>query len=364
MKLSLFDYKLPKNLIAQCPTRPRDHSRLLVLDRTTKETSHCKFYEIEKFLQKGDILVLNNSKVIPARLYGRREGTGGKLEIFLLRQLNSNTWECLVGGRRARVGLKLKFSKTLKGELFKKSDEQKCLPTKALAKAGVIKFNKRGQSLKKEIYKIGHTPTPPYIKSASPMAGRQASSVKQDYQTVYAKVEGSVAAPTAGFHFTKRLINRLKKKGVQFEFVALHVGLGTFAPVKTQNIEDHKMHPEFAILDKDTCKRLNQAKKQGQRIIAVGTTSVRVLESATVKRKNKTSGLRPQASCPVNLFIYPGYKFKFVDCLITNFHLPKSTLLMLVSAFAGRPLIMKEYQEAIKRKYRFYSFGDAMFIKA
>ena len=344
MRLSLFDYKLPKNLIAQKPMRPRDNSRLLVLNKRQKTISHHKFYEIEKFLNPGDVLVLNNSKVIPARLYGRREGTGGKLEIFLLRQLNTNTWECLVGGRRARVGLKLNFSKTLKGELLKKLDEQKWQ----------IRFNKCGQSLEKEIYKIGQTPTPPYIKKQLTINNQQLAA---NYQTVYARHDGSVAAPTAGFHFTKRLLNKLKKKGVQFEFLTLHVGLGTFAPVKTQKIENHKMHPEFAVLNKSTCTRLNKAKKEGRRIITVGTTSVRVLESVA----NKKAQLKPTTQ-DINLFIYPGYKFKFTDCLITNFHLPKSTLLMLVSAFASRPLILKVYQQAIKKKYRFYSFGDAMFI--
>lgn len=364
MKLSQFDYILPKQLIAQKPCRPRDHSRLLVLDRCHKFTkdhkviSHHKFFEIERCLKRGDVLVFNDSKVIPARLFGHRENTGGKLEIFLLRQLNFNTWECLVGGRRTRVGLKLVFSKNLKGELIKKSDNQKWQ----------IQFNKQGESLKEEIYKVGHTPTPPYIKP-------QASSVKQQYQTVYAKHEGSIAAPTAGFHFTKRLMSRLKQKGVQLEFLTLHVGLGTFAPVKTEKIENHKMHPEFAILNQSTCERLNQAKREGRRIIAVGTTSVRVLES--IAKQVNIKHLKHQASSNsgrqasyilhptsnnIDLFIYPGYKFKFVDALITNFHLPRSTLLMLASAFAGRSLIIKVYQEAIKKRYRFYSFGDAMLI--
>lgn len=353
MKLSLFDYNLPKNLIAQCPASSRDHSRLLVLDKKTKKISHRKFYEIEKYLNKGDVLVFNDSKVIPARLYGYREITGGKVEIFLLRQIGSNIWECLAGGGRARDGLKLKFSPTLKGELVKKSNSQNW----------TIKFNKSGPSLKKEIYKIGHTPIPPYIKpQTSNISSRQASSFKQSYQTIYAKREGSVAAPTAGFHFTNNLLNRLKRQGVQLEFLTLHVGLGTFAPVKAENIEDHQMHPEFAALDKATCARLNQAKLEGRRIIAVGTTSVRVLESAIVKTENNPSSLMPNPSSLINTFIYPGYKFKFVDAMITNFHLPKSTLLMLVSAFAGRQLTLKIYKEAIRKKYRFYSFGDAMFV--
>lgn len=349
MKLSQFNYILPKNLIAQHPRRPRDHSRLLILNRQTKKISHHKFYEIEKYLKKGDVLVLNNSKVIPARLIARREKTNGKLEIFLLRQLTPNTWQCLVGGRRAHPNLKLNFSKTLKGELVKKFDQSRWQ----------VKFNKSGQSLKKEIYKIGHTPTPPYIKPQT-FKPSSDSSISRDYQTIYAKHEGSVAAPTAGFHFTKKLLTRLKKKGVQIVFITLHVGLGTFAPVKTKNIKDHKMHPEFAIINKSTAQRLNKAKKQGRRIIAVGTTSVRILESAA--KKQNTSYILHPTSNNINLFITPGYKFKFTDALITNFHLPCSTLLMLVSALAGRPLILKTYKQAIKKKYRFYSFGDAMFI--
>ncbi|NQU77821.1 tRNA preQ1(34) S-adenosylmethionine ribosyltransferase-isomerase QueA [Candidatus Falkowbacteria bacterium] len=354
MKLSLFNYNLPKKLIAQTPARPRDHSRLLVLDKDSKKISHHKFFEIENFLKKGDVLVLNNSKVIPARLFGYRETTGGKLEIFLLRQLKPNTWECLVGGSRARVGLKLNFSKTLQGELIKKMEN----PSTWLRTGGSwkIEFNKKGENLKSQIYKIGHTPTPPYIKQNNSRDSHD-SSISRAYQTIYAKPEGSIAAPTAGLHFTRHLIARLKKKGVQIEFVTLHVGLGTFAPVKSKNIEDHKMHPEFATLAKTTAKRLNRAKKQGQRIIAVGTTSVRILESAS----NTKGVLKPLAQ-DVNIFIKPGYRFKFTDALITNFHLPKSTLLMLVSALTSRPLILKTYQQAVSKKYRFYSFGDAMLI--
>lgn len=353
MRLSDFDYNLPKELIAQQPVCPRDHSRLMVLDRSKKTIIHRHFYNLLDYLHQGDVLVLNNTKVFPARLIGKRKDTGGKVEVFLLtkskkqraprqaRGLSAKSkyesWEALIGNRRKKIGQIIEFSKGLACEIIKRIDES----------VWGVKFNKSGKQLEKLIDQIGLVPTPPYIKK----------SAKQDeYQTIYAKSRGSVAAPTAGFHFTKQLLNKLKKKGVQFEYVTLHVGFGTFEPIKVQNIKEHKMHKEFAILDKETAKRLNQAKKEGRRIIVVGTTGVRTLETFA-----KNFKIMPGHEW-TNIFIYPGYKFKFVDGLITNFHLPRSTLLMLVSAFAGRKFLLKIYQVAVKKKYRFYSFGDAMYI--
>lgn len=321
-QLKTYNYHLPPELIAQTPLPQRDHSRLLVLNRKKHLIIHDKFYNIAKYLKAGDILVFNDSKVIPARLHGQKE-TGGKIEIFLLQKKENNTWQCLTKGK-IKKQQKIILPKKFLGQIMKIKDDG----TK------IIKFNK------KNILSIGETPTPPYIKKKSNL---------HEYQTIYAKHEGSVAAPTAGFHFTKKLLKQLKQKGVQLEYVTLHVGLGTFAPVKTDDITQHKMHTEYFSIAPAALKRIQQAKKEKRRIIAVGTTSCRTLESNKVK--NST-----------NIFIYPGYKFKNIDALITNFHLPKSTLLMLVSAFAGTKKIKKAYQEAIKNKYRFYSFGDAMLI--
>lgn len=348
MKLKDFDYKLPKNLIAQKPISPRDHSRLLVLNRQTGKIEHRHFYEIENFLKKGDVLVLNDSKVIPARLWGRRE-SGGKAEVLLLRPKAKNLknyvwseeWWVI-----AKPGLALNqiitFPVGLKAEVLKINGYER-----------LVRFNYRGEKLKKIIYRIGQAPVPPYIKT-----NISGAKLKKEYQTIYAKHLGSVAAPTAGFHFTPKLIRKLKAKGVQFQYVTLHVGLGTFQPVKEEKIENHKMSVEWAEINNRTAAFLNGAKKQGRRIIAVGTTATRVLESAAGSK----GVIRPGQKF-VDLFIYPGYKFKIVDALITNFHLPKSTLLLLVSAFAGRNSILAAYQKAIKNKYRFFSFGDAMFIQ-
>ena len=346
MKLSRFDYYLPKDLIAQKPIQPRDHSRLLVYNRQTRKIIHDHFYNLDKYLNKNDILVLNNSKVFPARLWGRKE-TSGKMEVLLLKKVKGKTWEVLMGGEGRHVGLKIKFKKGLTCEIIKK------LPR------GIwhVNFNFSGKKLDNIVNKIGAAPTPPYVKRKSNL---------KDYQTIYATKTGSVAAPTAGFHFTKNLINKLKKKGVQFEYITLHVGYGTFQPIKVDDIEKHKMHPEYVEVSKKTIERLKKAKLRGKRIVAVGTTSVRVLETIFTKQRRGFKGW-------INAFIYPGYKFKFVDCLITNFHLPKSTLIMLVAAFLlsqgqgtwathGIGLIKKIYQQAIKKKYRFYSFGDGMLI--
>lgn len=337
MKLSEFDFNLPKNLIAQKPTSPRDACRLMVLDRENKSIKHDRFYNLGRYLRPGDVLVLNNSKVLPARLMGKKE-TGGKVEILLLKQLSVNSWQCLVGfvPVAKQVGLKIKFSKKLNGEIIKREGD-----------TGVIKFNLSGAKLMKQILKIGQPPTPPYIKCLAK---------KEEYQTVYAKYLGSVAAPTAGMHFIKKLLVRLKKMSVQIEYITLHVGLGTFQPVKEDDITKHKIHSEYFELDKKTAERLNQAKHDGRRIVACGTTTVRVLEYCARDGKVRAK------SGETNIFIYPGYKFKFIDVLITNFHVPKSTLIMLIAAFAGKKFIDKAYQVAIKKKYRFYSFGDAMFI--
>lgn len=370
MKLSDFDYNLPKELIAHKPASPRDSSRLLILNRKTKRIEHKHFYNIADYLKAGDVLVLNNTKVFPARLIGRRQKTGGRVEVFLLKRYkkqfpsnkqipnlklqipnNGEIGEVLIGNRRKKVGQIIEFKKGLKCEITKQIDES----------VWEVRFNKSGMALERLIDEVGEVPTPPYIKTDD--LRPKTKKLRKEYQTVYAENRGSVAAPTAGFHFTKSLINKLKKKGVQFKYLTLHVGYGTFEPVKIQNIKRHKMHAEFAILNAKTAKRLNDAKKEGRRIIAVGTTSVRLLESAAMGRSRINPRLPGKGFNKwIDTFIYPGYKFKFIDVMITNFHLPKSTLLMLVSAFAGRKFILKAYQAAIRRKYRFYSFGDAMFI--
>jgi len=388
MRLSDFDYHLPRELIAQKPVKPRDYSRLMVLDKKTNVIKHDHFYNLLKYLNKNDVLVFNDTKVFPARLIGKRI-TGGRVEIFLLKKNESQGlsermnhsvipdqignpevikpvkqnwipafagitsfgqpkgeyWEVLIGNKKKKPGQRIIFKKELFCEIIKKIDESIWL----------VRFNKTGETLQKLIDKLGQVPVPPYIKS--PVANRESRSLKNDYQTIYARYRGSVAAPTAGFHFTKDLFKKIKKAGIQTEFITLHVGFGTFQPVKIKDIAKHQMHAEWASLDSPTAKKLNEAKQQKKRIIAIGTTTVRILETFA----NKNLHLQPQHQW-IKTFIYPGYKFKFIDAMITNFHLPKSTLLMLVSAFIGRKKILKSYQEAIKKKYRFYSFGDAMLI--
>lgn len=344
MKYSLsdFDYNLPSDLIAQKPARPRDAARLLVLNKASQKISHQKFSDLIDLLKKGDILVLNDSKVFPARLFGHKKDTGGAVEIFLHKNINDGLWECLVGGR-VKEGLEIELTKNFVATLKKNNNDGTWL----------VEFNKKGVDFFKSINRIGHLPLPPYIKRA-----KDQKEDKNNYQTVYAAENkiGSVAAPTAGLHFTSRMLKRIKEKGVVIEKVTLHVGLGTFAAVKTENILEHKMHSEFAAIDKATIKRLKKALTAKKRIIAVGTTSSRTLESWG------------KAGCPddfatwTDIFIYPGYKFKVVNALITNFHLPKSTLLMLVSALAGYDFTKKAYLEAVANQYRFFSYGDAMFI--
>lgn len=344
MKYSLsdFDYNLPPELIAQEPINPRDAARLLIVDKTAKKVEHKKFSDIVDYLKKGDVLVVNDSKVFPARLFGHKKNTGGAVEVFLHKKISDNIWECLLGGR-VSVGLVIELSP--KFEAIVKENNQDG--------TWQVEFNKAGLDFFSAVSRIGHLPLPPYIKRP-----KDQKEDKRNYQTIYAASDkiGSVAAPTAGLHFTPRLLRKIEEKGVVIERVTLHVGLGTFSPVKTENILEHKMHSEFAEIDTATIKRLKKAKERGHRIIAVGTTSARTLESwGKVDFPNKYSSW-------TDIFIYPGYKFTVVDALITNFHLPKSTLLMLVSALAGKKLMERAYEEAVNDKYRFFSYGDAMFI--
>ena len=340
MKTSDFDYELPTELIAQHPAEKRDHSRLLVMDKYTGAVEHYVFKDIVNYLHAGDVLVINNTKVIPARIFGTKEGGTAKIEVLLLKrdEMLPNTWEVLVHpGKRAKVGTVIDFGEgRLKGEVIENTSAGR-----------KITFHFDG--IFEEILEdLGTMPLPPYIHEQLEDQTR--------YQTVYAKVDGSAAAPTAGLHFTKDLLALLKEKGVEIEEVLLHVGLGTFKPVSEEDIEDHEMHSEYYEISKETAERINQAKAEGRRIISVGTTSTRALESAA------RDGRLIAGSGWTNIFIYPGYKWQIVDGLITNFHLPKSTLMMLVSALSKRELILNAYQEAVAQKYRFFSFGDAMFI--
>ena len=340
MRTDDFDYYLPKELIAQTPLLDRPSSRLLVLNRKTKQMEHRHFHDIIEYLNPGDVLVRNNTKVIPARLYGIKEETGAKVEVLLLKQLNGDVWECLVGNARVvKVGTTITFS----NGLLKAS----CLEIKD---GGIRILEMSYQGVFYEILdKIGQMPLPPYIK--------EKLEDKNRYQTVYAKIKGSAAAPTAGFHFTDELFEKIKAKGIEVIDVTLHVGLGTFRPVDVEDVEKHDMHEETYFISEDAANKLNKAKKEGRRIIAIGTTSVRTLEA----NYSKYNEFKAEQSA-TKIFIYPGYQFKAVDSMITNFHLPKSTLIMLVSAFATKELIMEAYNTAVKEKYRFFSFGDSMFI--
>lgn len=343
MKTSDFYYKLPEELIAQTPIDNRDHSRMLVYNKGTKQIEHKHFYDILEYLTPNDVLVLNKSKVIPARLYGHRENKEEVLETLLLKKLTLNTYECLVKpGKKFKEGTKVTYSNNLVGMV------------KSISETGerIIEFSVLdGNTLEAELDRIGEMPLPPYIK--------EKLEKKDRYQTVYAKVDGSSAAPTAGLHFTPELIEKIKARGVQIEEVVLHVGLGTFRPVKVDDVEKHVMHSEEYFVDDATAERLNKAKREGKRIITVGTTSVRTLETIANEDGTIKSGCGS-----TNIFIYPPYKFKFVDSLITNFHLPESTLLMLVSSLIGKDELFRCYNEAIKERYRFFSFGDCMFINS
>lgn len=340
MKTEDFDYVLPEELIAQTPLKDRSSSKLLVMDRFTGKLEHKHFSDIKEYLKAGDVLVINDTKVIPARLMGSKVDTKAVIELLLLKDLGSDSWECLSRPqKRLHVGSIIKFSDELSAEVTE------ILPD------GITHVKLLYNGILLEILdRLGEMPLPPYI--------HEKLKEKDRYNTVYAKVEGSAAAPTAGLHFTEELLQELKDKGIIITNVTLHVGLGTFRPVEVADIKDHHMHSEFYQMNKETADILNQAKKDGRRIIAVGTTSTRTLETIINKY-----GEFKECSGNTDIFIYPGYEFKAIDCLITNFHLPKSTLVMLVSAFSKKEFVLNAYNEAIKNNYRFFSFGDAMFFK-
>ena len=340
MKVSEFNYNLPEELIAQTPIEKRDESRLMILDRSKKTIEHKKFKDIIDYLEPGDVLVRNNTKVIPARLYGQKE-TGAKVEFLLLNNIEKDCWECIVRpGNKLHIGTKVIF-----GDGILIAEILEIMP------GGTRKVEFHYQGIFNEILdQIGLMPLPPYI--------HESLKEKDRYQTVYAKYDGSAAAPTAGLHFTEELLKKLEEKGIIIANVTLHVGIGTFRPVKEDTVEEHKMHTEHYYIKQEDVDKINNAKKNGKRVIAVGTTSCRVLE--TIADEN---GMVKETEGDTGIYIYPGYKFKCLDGLITNFHLPQSTLLMLVSALAGKDYIMNAYEEAVKEKYRFFSFGDAMFIK-
>ena len=341
MKTDDFDFYLPEELIAQTPLEKRDSSRLLVLDKKTGEISHRHFTDIIDYMEKGDTLVLNDTKVMPARLYGVKEGTGAIIEVLLLKDEGNDTWECLTRpAKRIKVGTVISFGNgKLKARCTSVLDE------------GIRKFKLEYKGILYEILdELGEMPLPPYI--------HEKLKDKNRYQTVYAKNVGSAAAPTAGLHFTNDLLKKVQDKGVNIAYITLHVGLGTFRPVSVTDVTKHKMHSEYYVMSEDVAKLLNDTRKNGHKIIAVGTTSTRTLETIM-----SLYGTFKSCSGWTDIFIYPGYEFKAIDYLITNFHLPKSTLVMLVSALAGKDNIMKAYNEAVKEKYRFFSFGDSMFIK-
>ncbi len=345
--VSDFDYNLPPELIAQKPVRPRDHSRLLLLNKKTGEINHKHFYDIVDYLKKGDLIVLNNSKVFPARLHGHKKETGGAIEIFLHKKLSKNTWECLLKGK-VKEGLVITLTKNLEAEVSKNNNNGTWQVTFCLS----------GEKFWSAINKIGEVPLPPYIKRDT-----QKNSDKNNYQTVFAAKNkiGSAAAPTAGLHMTASLLKKIKAKGVKVVELTLHVGMGTFAPMKTEKISDHIMHSEFVEINASTLKAVLAVKKNNGRVIPIGTTSCRSLESVDWKKIANDKQVKLE-SFWTDIFIHPGYKFKVVDALITNFHLPKSTLLMLVSSLAGEKEIKRAYQEAAESGYRFFSYGDAMFI--
>lgn len=335
-----FYYDLPNELIAQTPLQDRTSSRMLVLNRQSGKTEHLHFYDLIDKLNSGDCLVMNNTRVIPARLYGNKEGTGGKIEFLLLKRIDINTWEVILKpGRKARKGARFEFGDgILKAEILDVIEDGN----------RIVRFEYEG--VWEEILdKLGEMPLPPYIK--------EKLTDRERYQTVYSKIEGSAAAPTAGLHFTTEFIDKIKEKGINIAYLTLHVGLGTFRPVSVENVEEHKMHTEHYEISAESAEIINKTQKNGGRIIAVGTTSVRTLETCAAKY-----GEIKECSGDTDIFIYPGYEFKCVDAMVTNFHLPESTLLMLISAFAGKENVMNAYSEAVDMKYRFFSFGDAMFI--
>lgn len=335
-----FYFDLPEELIAQHPLEKRDESKLMVVNKTSKEIQHKQFKDIIEYLKPGDCLVLNDTRVLPARLLGMKEGTEGKMEFLLLKRIDKDHWETLVKpGKRAKIGSRFVFGNgELKAEVISISE----------GGSRIVKFEFVG-IFEEVLDKLGEMPLPPYIT--------EKLKDKERYQTVFSKEVGSAAAPTAGLHFTEELIVQIKAKGIEIAFVTLHIGLGTFRPVKAATVEEHEMHSEYYVLSRETAEVINKAKEKGGRIIAVGTTSNRTLESIADE-----NGKLHEKSGWTDIFIYPGYKFKIVNALITNFHLPESTLIMLVSAFAGKDLVMGAYDMAVKKEYRFFSFGDAMFL--
>ena len=337
-----FDFELPEELIAQTPVEPRDASRLMVLDKTTGEIEHRHFHDITEYLNEGDCLVLNNSRVLPARIYGIKNETGAHVEFLLLKNCGDDVWEALAGpGKRAKVGTSFTFEgSSMTCEVIEVKDDGNRM----------IRFHyDKGTNFFTELDKIGQMPLPPYIK--------EKLKDKERYQTVYSKEEGSAAAPTAGLHFTPELLERIAAKGVGVGYVTLHVGLGTFRPVKEDEIEQHDMHSEYCTIPQETADLINRTKANGGRVICVGTTSCRTIESWAGE-----DGTMTATGGWTNIYIYPGYRFKVMDALVTNFHLPESTLIMLVSALAGREHVLASYEEAVRERYRFFSFGDAMFI--
>ena len=340
LKTSDFYYDLPEELIAQTPAEPRDSSRMLVYNRESDTLSHEHFYDITKHLKKGDLLVINNTRVIPARIFGHIDGKQTTFEILLLKRLDYTHWEGIMRpARKARKGSVIKISEELSATV------------EDVGEYGIRTISFRFDGVFEDILdRVGNMPLPPYI--------HETLEDKERYQTVYSKVDGSAAAPTAGLHFTPELMKKLEEMGVEFASVLLHIGLGTFRPVKAENILDHEMHTEYYEIDKENADKINRAKKEGRRVIAVGTTSVRTLESVADE-----NGLVRECKGNTNIFIYPGYKFKTVDALITNFHLPESTLIMLVSALLGREKTLEIYRTAVEEKYRFFSFGDSCFFE-
>ncbi|MEG0784285.1 MAG: tRNA preQ1(34) S-adenosylmethionine ribosyltransferase-isomerase QueA [Christensenella sp.] len=338
MKTSDFDYVLPQELIAQTPKEPRDHSRLLVYERATKQVEHKHFYDIADYLKAGDVLVLNETKVIPARLYGKKRGTGTDFEFLLLKRLELDTWDVIMRpGKKLKVGGWVDFGEELCAQLIAKKEDGVC----------EVRFSYDGV-FEELLDKYGNMPLPPYIT--------ERLEKKERYQTVYAKEDGSAAAPTAGLHFTPELLKKIEDMGVIVVKILLHVGLGTFRPMKEESVEEHVMHSEYYSVSDEAADTINAAKREGRRVVAVGTTSVRTLESAA------KDGLVQAGSADTDIFIFPGYHYQIADALITNFHLPKSTLIMLVSAFMGREETLELYRTAVLERYRFFSFGDAMLI--
>jgi S-adenosylmethionine:tRNA ribosyltransferase-isomerase len=348
MHIKEFDYDLPPGLIAQHPVEKRDHSRLMILNREKKNLEHRSFFEISDYLKKGDVLVLNDTKVIPARLEGKKQ-TGGKAEVLLLKPLtngkaNESVWRCLVkSSKKPGIGSKIVFHQSLTAEIIEEDNGEYTLAFTC------------EDTFERVLERVGKTPLPPYIKRESDFD--EGVVDRERYQTVFARTRGAVAAPTAGLHFTRKLLDRITDKGIELVYLTLEVGWGTFQPVRVENIEQHRMHAEQFVLHTETARTINEARQRGSRIIGVGSTSTRLLESVA----GEDGRVKPGKGS-TDLFIYPGYTFKAIDCLITNFHVPRSTLIMLVAAFAGREFILDAYRTAIQEKYRFFSYGDAMMI--